>query len=165
MFSTKKFYRSSIRNKLLVVLPLTTALSLLLPFSVCLVFLRQQVVEHLGAGSALITNQVGHLMFVQTVTVIVVSVAAVLLLVGMVLLMSFSIANPITKLASHAEAMASGKKPLKPIHFEKGQDEVGQLAKTINHLVAQVVRWEEEAQKRRRPRRLWESWPRMWRMI
>ena len=139
------FYRSSIRNKLLIALPLSTALFLLFPSILSIFALRKQLIDNVpvigGNPSAL-----HHLLVVQTVTLVLISFLAIGALAIFVGLLAYAIAHPITELARETEKMAQGKRDLKPLPYE-GPDEVGRLAQSINHFIRTIDKIEKEKEK------------------
>ncbi len=139
---TKEFCRQSIRNKLVVVLPLVTGLFLLFPSILGIFSLRKQIQDYL-VPVGLSMDAVEKLMLQETATLVLINLLAIVALAVLVSLIAFGIVHPITELARETENMAAGKRELKPLSYE-GPDEVGTLAKSINHFIATIDKMEEE---------------------
>lgn len=136
------FYKSSLRNKLLIVLPLTTASFLLFPTILSIFALRKQLMDNmpLVGGNPFVLE---HLLVTQTITLVLIGCLAIGALAILVGLIAYAIAHPITELTKETEKMAQGKRDLKPLPYE-GPDEVGRLAKSINHFIGTIDKMEQE---------------------
>ena len=79
----------------------------------------------------------------ETATLILINLMAIVALAILVSLIAFGIVRPIIELTRETENMATGKRELKPLSYES-PDEVGTLAKSINHFVATIDKMEQE---------------------
>src|SRR3990167_6100671 len=92
------FCQGSIRNKLMVVLPVITALFLLFPNVLSIFALRMQLTEHLQKmGEAL--PEIQNALLTQTITLILISILGIGSMVILIIIMAYSVTEPIATLA------------------------------------------------------------------
>lgn len=139
------FYHHSIRNKLLLILPLSTALFLLFPSVLSVFALRKQLVDHIQEVGGSFSS-VQNLLLTQTVTLVLIGLLAIAALATLVSLIAYGITHPITELAKETEKMARGQRDLKPLPYESN-DEVGTLAQSINHFIGTIEKMEQEKER------------------
>lgn len=139
------FYHRSIRNKLLIILPLTTALFLLFPSVLSIFALRKQSLDYIQEVGGSFTS-IQNLFLTQTVTLVLIGLLAIAALATLVSLIAYGITHPLTELAKETEKMARGQRDLKPLPFESS-DEVGTLAQSINHFIATIDKMEKEKER------------------
>lgn len=132
-----EYCQRSIRNKLVVSLSVATGLFLLFPSVLSIFALRKNL---------LLTTNLHSLLLNQTITLVLIGLLAITASAILVSLIAYGITNPIVELTNETEEMAQGKRDLKPLPYDSS-DEIGTLARSINHFIATIDKVEKEKER------------------
>lgn len=134
--SIAQFFHRSIRNKLVLTLSTILTFVQLVAFSLSTLFLYHQIQQQ-SATPAHGTVLQG-LLLTQTATMVVIAVVVVLASIATVAIITHLISEPIKRLTEASHHVAQSSTLQLPDQLSNRQDEVGFIARHMNHLLATI---------------------------
>ena len=135
------FFERSIRNKLMVALPLVIAFILAFLCTLSIFSLRKQVLDHALGASAVIQD----LLLSQTFTLVAVTILTVVASIIVIAAIGHMVTDPLRRLAEEAEKIVEEGDGVVPVlSLADRRDEVGSLSKKMNALIAKLGQQQQQ---------------------